>query len=838
MKKRTANRAVAAALACILAVGLMGCGKKAESKLSDVEIWGAPSTEKVLRDVSGIYDSFKTDAEIDLCVARGEYEGAQIILTAQKDVTFDVTVGEIKSADGTVFPSERVEVFGEKYMEVLQNYENNGAPKGWYPDALVPFGGLKKQGENVVKAGENQGVYFRFNVPVNQAPGIYSGFAAISIGGESKTVPVRLEVTEAVVSPVSHSKSIFLTTWSHYLGELDSTQAMHDKYIEALFEYRLSPNDIVRDSDNSDEDVAYYVEKAYAFMQNPKCTNISVPYRVTQIYDAQANAYSDVAEHAVLDKYITAMAHKSFQTGYNMLKKSVTYFATFLDEPTVEQARRVQFALETYYKSLNTIADKIASENSVNGTDMTAAEFDAFKAEVVQSIRNIRNVLTSAYTASLDGYAQTFCPQVNNYHTEADRALYADEPERWWYTCITPHAPYPTYHTEDTLLSARSLGWMQAQYGVTGQLYWATDIYAKAVTVGDMHPLEDLYEGNASRFPAVNGDGYLFYPGKKYGVDGPIGSLRLEAIRDGLEEYELIYALQQKYKELGAACGRTFDCDNAISSITDRLYDGTIVSTDSARFAAARQALLNLSILSESEAHFCIADYSDNGMGTATYTLYADAAASVQHDGADIAQKTAAGNGYIYTVDVPLDQAANQAAFTVTVGDNTYTYQTDLGGKVTVFTASDLTEADFSEETVMPSVEIVDASSASVGAQGQWAKVTAPAAFDTAQSFRLSGVMADALNETVENAVLHVYYEGAGTLAFEIMAKHAKNERGYNMLASATLRPGMNTVEISLASKKWEQLGAVEELIFTLGGEKGEPEHTVYFAALAARSKR
>ena len=75
MKKTNVFRKIGTALlAAVMAFGLVGCGNKAKGggKLSDVEIWGAPATEKVLRDKNGIYDDFKTDAAIDLlkCSAR------------------------------------------------------------------------------------------------------------------------------------------------------------------------------------------------------------------------------------------------------------------------------------------------------------------------------------------------------------------------------------------------------------------------------------------------------------------------------------------------------------------------------------------------------------------------------------------------------------------------------------------------------------------------------------------------------------------------------------------------------------------------------------------------
>ncbi len=46
------------------------------------------------------------------------------------------------------------------------------------------------------------------------------------------------------------------------------------------------------------------------------------------------------------------------------------------------------------------------------------------------------------------------------------------------------------------------------------------------------------------RYP--NGDGYLIYPGKPIGHDGPVSSIRLEQAREGVEDYEYLYILRDR----------------------------------------------------------------------------------------------------------------------------------------------------------------------------------------------------------------------------------------------------------------------------------------------------
>ena len=52
------------------------------------------------------------------------------------------------------------------------------------------------------------------------------------------------------------------------------------------------------------------------------------------------------------------------------------------------------------------------------------------------------------------------------------------------------------------------------------------------------------------RYP--NGDGYLLYPGRPIGHDGPVSSIRLEQAREGVEDYEYLYILREKLADLPA----------------------------------------------------------------------------------------------------------------------------------------------------------------------------------------------------------------------------------------------------------------------------------------------
>ena len=593
---------------------------------------------------------------------------------------------------------------------------------------------------------------------------------------------------------------------------------MLNKYTEALFEYRMSPNKIAVDSTHSDEDINFYVELSYEFMQNPKCSNISIPYATTVIDNETC------IDPNVFTKYLTTYAKKSFETGYNMFDKLVCYIG-IIDEPQMQGLlERVKVVSRVFRETLTKVADAIAADNS---------NTSPIKDEVVAAIRKIRNVVTSCYVPEYAPYVDTWCPQYQHYDGDLAAAQYADQEEKWWYGCIGPRPPYPTNHTEDTLLSARLVSWMQAEYGVTGNLNWATNIYARYT--GEKYvDIEEYYTSSASRFPNVNGDGYYFYPGKVYGVDGPIGSLRLETIRDGLEEYELLYEMKNNYNAISEAVAAispesAFTFDKMVESLTMQVYSGTRVTADHASFSAAREALFAISAINQ-KSGVCIADFYDDGYGKSVYTLISPAEVEIKVDGTTVSATETIGAYKKYVITVTLDDAKNYFSFSAIKNGESYTFTQYLGGKATIITADKMSASEFKKESVTPTVEIIDANTVNADLTGKLVKVDVPQTpNNVAQSFNIRGKIIEGVGAKASKMIIHIYYEGDDEVAFTVSAKHKKQVTYYD-LTNVKLTKGMNTIEITLASKNWEKLGDIEYIAMYLGLKKGEPARTIYIA--------
>ena len=86
-------------------------------------------------------------------------------------------------------------------------------------------------------------------------------------------------------------------------------------------------------------------------------------------------------------------------------------------------------------------------------------------------------------------------------------------------------------------------------------------------------------------FPGANGDGFLTYPGKQVGIDGPVTSIRLEILRDGNEDIEYFNI----YRNL---LGNDLDAERQVQSIIAPVaVDLTHWDHDPKKLEAQRDAL-------------------------------------------------------------------------------------------------------------------------------------------------------------------------------------------------------------------------------------------------------
>jgi Glycoside hydrolase 123, catalytic domain/Glycoside hydrolase 123 N-terminal domain len=142
---------------------------------------------------------------------------------------------------------------------------------------------------------------------------------------------------------------------------------------------------------------------------------------------------------------------------------------------------------------------------------------------------------------------QTHCdiwvPQLGRFDKEMDllRNRQKDGHEVWFYTCLFPNQRYPNRLMDYPLIKVRMLQWLNFRFGFTGFLHWGWNFWTPD-PVNDTQPVIDA---NTELLPS--GDAFIVYPDRAN--KSVFSSIRLETMREGIEDYELLQVLNQRNHE-------------------------------------------------------------------------------------------------------------------------------------------------------------------------------------------------------------------------------------------------------------------------------------------------
>lgn len=135
----------------------------------------------------------------------------------------------------------------------------------------------------------------------------------------------------------------------------------------------------------------------------------------------------------------------------------------------------------------------------------------------------------------LIGSVDIWCALTSYFHEDALAERRAAGDDIWWYTCCVPLEPYPNFQIQMSSLDHRILFWLQRYYDIQGFLYWSVNTW----TDDPYTTLPAIWLD--SRQCNAYSDGLLLYPGP----DGPVSSIRLELIREGLEDMHYFNLLER-----------------------------------------------------------------------------------------------------------------------------------------------------------------------------------------------------------------------------------------------------------------------------------------------------
>jgi hypothetical protein len=190
------------------------------------------------------------------------------------------------------------------------------------------------------------------------------------------------------------------------------------------------------------------------------------------------------------------------------------------------------------YKLENQWLQHIADEP----TDVNAQCYKDVSKQIKSIYPKITIMEATNAKESLTGSIDLWCPLINDFQENQDffKKRVKEGEKILVYTCLVPGGKWLNRTLDMERIRQVYFGWAGSKYNTFGYLHWGLNQYKANPFKQSVvkHPSPQASSNNY--LPA--GDTHVIYPGK----DGPLSSLRFEAHRKGIEDYELLEKLKLK----------------------------------------------------------------------------------------------------------------------------------------------------------------------------------------------------------------------------------------------------------------------------------------------------
>jgi hypothetical protein len=485
------------------ATGSGGYGRYLQKTEGEYVVGVKTSLEKVFREKNRLPGPVTFNAAIS--AAQNEYESFQLILVPKKEDLRNVRIETTAlrcSEKGADIDRKNIFCYRVGYVKT-RNPPYDTEFVGWWPDPLFPLTTFNINQEDV------QPIWVTVYVPEGTPSGRYEGFLfVLPENAETTAVRIHLEVWDFALPASTKLQVVFSLLEECIQGYYQLEEVPSEllrEYYSFLLEHRINPTNL------------YLHVKPSPFTPQPRFEDMQF------CVDRGLNALNV----GYLYEKRNCAHRKSFSEEFQQnLKATLPHTVSFLRD---HQWQDMAF---------------------VYGLDEPSKRsFQALKhifSLVADVAPGMRRVVTTSPTKTLYGYVDVWVPRLDRYNEKICRQRQKMGEEIWWYVSAGTRPSYPNFFIDYPALDHRILFWMTWRYDISGFLYYALNNWVSNYPK-DHHRWPEV-EWNARTYHRYNGDGQLIYPGP----DGkPYGSIRLEVIRDGIEDYEYLNMLQYQSDELG-----------------------------------------------------------------------------------------------------------------------------------------------------------------------------------------------------------------------------------------------------------------------------------------------
>lgn len=514
-------------------------------------VWVTSSYQNIFKDTQ---KPAAAGMKIDLVVARNEFEAVQVLIRSDQAFAINgVGFSSLRQGNRLIAAANLSYNFVE--YEWLQNSSAFGSQPitnytrkgpGYFPD------GLSNESRCDVPAGSTQAVWIKLYVPKKTAPGYYTGEVTLNTTQGQFKIPVVLAVQDVTI-PDSDKSSFTSAMWMQYYGplswdggpkgygdlkhhfgcEVRSTKwwALMDSYAEMMKTYRSNDLPVnyhfmlIDGGSSLDSHTGLYKfnwsvfdKVIHFFLKN------AAVKRLEGLFTAQTYQYSNRYMTQIIDN-VDGRAVRTWVLPDS--PKSLAWIHQFY--PALKNHLEAKGWAKLWWQH-------IADEPS---TDQLRADYQYLASKIRNVWPDIKlgDAFFNPSYRGLVGYTDLWV--ANSLAYDSDQSFFrkrqAAGDEVWTYTCNIPVNNYLNRFIDAPVWSMRLYMWNSYLQGTTGYLHWGHNAWG--------------YETPGKIMEStLKGDNYIVKPdiqGNKLK-----GTIRYEAQRDGIEDYELLKILQDINPEL------------------------------------------------------------------------------------------------------------------------------------------------------------------------------------------------------------------------------------------------------------------------------------------------
>jgi hypothetical protein len=471
--------------------------------------------------------------------ARNSHVSIQLALRASRPVG-DLYVDAL-ALTGPGQPIDTTQVRWVEYVVVTTNTQNTPESEllrrapALFPDALFTEFPI------TLKKNQTRSVWITIHVPKGQEPGEYKGVLRLRQGTETvANVPYTLEVFGATVpTPIPLAINNYLNLSESHLEQFHSCSRGSGPWWDLIANY------------------ARFWAGYYQTAISANAVSLAKP---------EVSAGRLTYNFNDFERYVEtweAAGVKGQIDGGNLMERERRRDATIMTESWVvengkpvlrsipwDDPRSQQFLnafLPALYKRLQELG---WTRKYIQGImdEPNQWEIPAF----LDAAAKVRKYMPGVKTIEPVGLRQDvgfmkktvdiWVPLLGTFDEKLDllqKHISEDQGEIWFYTCLSPRGRYPNRFVDTSLTKVRLLHWINYKWNFTGFLHWGGNFWGPK-------PLQDTQPViNEGRTYLPPGDAFITYPARM----GLYSSIRLEQMREGIEDYGLLKELDAKNRQ-------------------------------------------------------------------------------------------------------------------------------------------------------------------------------------------------------------------------------------------------------------------------------------------------